>query len=489
MYGPSFAETALKEAGHDHVKTLRGSLDTSVFKRLPEDFRQENRAKQNISEDDYIIGFVFRNQLRKSVPNLIDGFELFLRQHPECQAKLLLHTHWSEGWDIPRLITEKGLDPSKVLTTYLCHRCNRYEIKPFTGQQQNCSLCGGEKCQLTTNVGRGVSEEQLNEIYNLMDVYCHPFTSGGQEIPVQEAKLTELVTLVTNYSCGEDSCSSESGGLPLEWAEYREPGTQFIKASTSPSSIRKQLSKVYKMNAQKKRSLERKSRKWVIDNFSIPVIGKRVEDIIEKMPAIDWDFDFSEPLRNPDYEPPHLEDDGEWIIDIYKNILHMDVDENDEGYKHWIQTLGGGEGRPKILDFFHQTAKNENQAIETDHSKKTLQELIDDEEDKRLIVVMPGTIGDIYMVTSLLPSLKEVYPEHAIYFSTQPQYFDVLNGNPYIYKTIPYNEQFNDLLYLEGRGDHKGFFDIAFLPTIGTQQVFNYQHNAADRIQFDLCTS
>ena len=63
-----------------------------------------------------------------------------------------------------------------------------------------------------------------------MDVYCHPFTSGGQEIPIQEAKLTELITLVTNYSCGEDSCNPESGGIPLEWSEYREPGTQFIKA-------------------------------------------------------------------------------------------------------------------------------------------------------------------------------------------------------------------------------------------------------------------
>ena len=70
-----------------------------------------------------------------------------------------------------------------------------------------------------------------------MDVYCHPFTSGGQEIPVQEAKLTELITLVTNYSCGEDNCTVESGGLPLEWSEYREPGTQFIKASTKPLSI------------------------------------------------------------------------------------------------------------------------------------------------------------------------------------------------------------------------------------------------------------
>ena len=39
-----------------------------------------------------------------------------------------------------------------------------------------------------------------------MDVYCHPFTSGGQELPIQEAKAAGLITLVTEYSCGTDSC-------------------------------------------------------------------------------------------------------------------------------------------------------------------------------------------------------------------------------------------------------------------------------------------
>tara|TARA_R100000008_G_scaffold86474_2_gene79770 strand:- start:1401 stop:3320 length:1920 start_codon:yes stop_codon:yes gene_type:complete len=485
----SFAETALNKLGHDHVKTLRGSLDTDIFKRLPDEHRNQLRTNYNLSKDDFIIGFVFRNQLRKSVPNILDGFKLFLEKEPNSNAKLLLHTHWGEGWDIPRLLNEKDIAPENILTTYFCQKCQSYEIKPFMGQGQNCRFCGGEKTQNTTNVGSGVSDEQLNEVYNLMDVYCHPFTSGGQEIPVQEAKLTELITLVTNYSCGEDSCSPESGGLPLDWAEYREPGTQFIKASTSATSILRQLSKVYKMKDAKKRSLEKKSRKWVLDNFSIPVIGSKLEEILDKMPAIDWDFDFKEPLRDTKYTPPPIESDSEWIIDIYANVLRMTVDENDQGHKHWMAALAQGKTRDTILDFFHQTAAKENEEIDKESKQKDLQELIDDDKEKRLIVVMPGTIGDVYMSTSILPSLAKLYPEYAIYYSTKPEYFDILNGNPYIHKVLPFHEQFNDLLYLEGRGDHPGFFDIAFLPTIGTQRMFNYQHNAQDRIEFDLCTS
>jgi len=206
----SFAQKSLNKIGQEHVKTLRGALDVSHFHRLEDKKRFELRQRHNISSDDFIVGFVFRNQLRKSVPNLLEGFKIFCQQNPTCNAKLLLHTHWGEGWDIPRLLQEKEIDASKILTTYYCKECKEYEIKSFVGENQDCRFCGGSKTQVTTSTKAGVDEGQLNEIYNLMDVYCHPFTSGGQEIPIQEAKLTELVTLVTNYSSGEDCCVPEA---------------------------------------------------------------------------------------------------------------------------------------------------------------------------------------------------------------------------------------------------------------------------------------
>ena len=227
-----FAEKAFHQAGYNHVKLLRGSISVNDFFPFDPKDRDSLRAKANILPDDFVVGFVFRNQLRKSVSILLDGFKQLCDNHPNLNSKLLLHTNWSEGWDIPRLIKEKNIDNSKILTTYVCSQCNNYEVKPFAGEGLKCESCSSPKGQKTTGVKKGVDELQLNEIYNLMDVYCHPFTSGGQEIPIQEAKLTELITLVTNYSCGEDMCTPESGGLPLSWVEYREIGTQFIKATT-----------------------------------------------------------------------------------------------------------------------------------------------------------------------------------------------------------------------------------------------------------------
>jgi glycosyltransferase involved in cell wall biosynthesis len=283
----SFAEKAMQEEGYDNVETLHGTIDPTSFYRLSNEERSHLRMRCGIEKDDFIIGFVFRNQLRKSVPNILDGFNMFMKQNPTVKAKLLLHTCWSEGWDIPRLLKEKEISNNLILTTYFCPKCGQFEIKPFSGEGKPCRFCGTQNTQNTTNIRSGVNEYQLNEVYNLMDVYCHPFTSGGQEIPVQEAKLTELITLVTDYSCGEDHCTPQSAGFPLEWAEYREPGTQFIKASTYASSICKQLKKVYEMTSNKRKSLGKKARQFVIDNYSTEAVGKQLEKILDSLPFIE----------------------------------------------------------------------------------------------------------------------------------------------------------------------------------------------------------
>ena len=117
----SFAQKAMHEAGHTQVKTLRGCLDTDKFFKLTSDNCKTLR-KQHGLVNNFVIGFVFRNQLRKSVPNLLDGFKLFTDKNPTAQAKLLLHTNWSEGWDIPSLASEKEISPHDIVTTHLCKK-------------------------------------------------------------------------------------------------------------------------------------------------------------------------------------------------------------------------------------------------------------------------------------------------------------------------------------------------------------------------------
>jgi glycosyltransferase involved in cell wall biosynthesis len=482
----NFATKALHKLGYSHVKTVHGSLEDKDFYRLSDFERNQLRKKNNIPQDAFIIGFVFRNQLRKSVPNLLQGYALWKKQNPDIKNTfLLLHTHWGEGWNIHKLAAETGVNPQEILTTYACKNCGEYEIKNFTGQDLNCKYCGAEKSQITTNVALGVTELQLNEVYNLMDVYCHPFTSGGQEIPIQEAKLTELITLVTNYSCGEEMCEQEAHSLALEWAEYREHGTEFIKASTFPESIAKQLNIVYRMPEHKRLEMGKKAREWTIKNFGVKNVAKILEDFIDSQPTVDWEKikENVEDKKDPYCQVPNIIDDSEWLTFMYHNILKMkNIDRNDSGHQYWMGELNKGAKREDIENYFRNVALQEN-----NKSKEVkFEDLLDPNDKGRVIYVMPESAGDIFLSTALFKSIKNRYPEYSLYVATKPQYKDILEGNPYVHKWIEYNPIMDNLIWLEGNNQHNGNFDIAYLPYTCTQRNLNYLHNGLDKLDFSL---
>lgn len=477
----SFAEKALHKLGHKHVKTVHGIVDTKTFFRFPDDVKA--RAKKFFNLDNsFVIGFVFRNQLRKSVPNLLDGFKIFDEKNPQANAKLLLHTYWAEGWDILKLLEEKNIDLKKVVTTYYCKNCSRYHVKPFAGHVTGCNYCNHPNSCETTNVKNGVNEQQLNEIYNIMDVYCHPFTSGGQEIPIQEAKLTELITLVTNYSCGEDCCTQESGGLPLEWAEYREPGTQFIKASTLPISIANQLQSVYNMPMNTRRLIGLKAREFVINNYSTEVVGKTFEDLFDSLPFVNIEFKNEKIECDPFYEPDDRLPDKEWIESLYSNILKR---EDTNGVIHWIGRLTNDLKRSDVLNYFKKVAFGENEKI---YNNTLLESLKKSDNSNRIAFIQPESNEEVIIASSLLPSIKKQYPNHDIYFFTKPEYFDLINSSPYVYKVLNYFSKLDDPLYFEGKGDMPKYFDIVYAPYLSIRNN-NYTRNTKDIIQYDIYES
>ena len=476
----SFAEKAMHKLGHTHVKTVHGTLDASSFNRLADEDRLKLRNRFKLS-DEYIIGFVFRNQLRKSVPNLLDGFKLFQENNKQAKAKLLLHTSWNEGWDIVKLLKEKEIDPKNILTTYVCKNCNAYNVKSFSSHVVNCDFCRTQNSCETTNVKTGVNEQQLNEIYNLMDVYCHPFTSGGQEIPIQEAKLTELITLVTNYSCGEDCSTEASGGFPLEWAEYREPGTQFIKASTLPTSIFSQLQHVYSLPLETKMLLGKSARQFVIDNYSIEVVGKFFENLFDSFPHVDYVFENKKLKCDPFYEPdPNLQD-KEWVESLYDNIL---TKQDPAGVIHWIQRLKSDLNRSDVLNYFRKIALSDNQKSFLDEMLSSLKE---NNNSKKIAFVQPNGVEEIIIATSLVTSIKKLYPDYDIYFFTKNEYFDLINSHPDVKKVLNYFNKMDDPLFFEGKGANNKYFDIVFAPYLSINN--NYFRNAEDIIQYNIYES
>lgn len=448
-----FAEKEMHRLGHKHVKTVHGAIDVSCFKIFDKQQKINLRKKHSIPENEFLIGFVFRNQLRKSVPNLLEGFKLFKQKNPESNPKLLLHTNWQEGWNIPKLCKEIDVNISDIYTTYVCKNCKNYKVKPFSGPELTCSNCNSEKTLVTTGTSFGITEQNLNEVYNLMDVYCHPFTSGGQEIPIQEAKLAGLITLVTNYSCGEEMCLPEANSIPLSWTEYREFGTEFIKASTSPLSIAEKLLEVFKMTDQEKIKMGKLARKWVIENFSVDSVGKKLENFIDSCPLVSWEEEQNKYTeKNPYAQISYIADSKAWIKHLYLEILKTKVEDNDGGLIHWLERIKEGVSRSSIEAYFRDVARKDN-----DKNKKfKIEDLFKETDpDQRILVSINSSLENIFLSTKIISSIKEKYPSKKIFVSSNEASHLVFAGNEDIDTAFIATQEFNNPEFL-----NKNFYEV-----------------------------
>ena len=106
-----------------------------------------------------------------------------------------------------------------------------------------------------------------------------------------------------------------------------------------------------------------------------------------------------------------------------------------------------------------------------------------DDKGKRILVVVPDSKKDVLLVSALLPSMKEAYPDYNIYFATNLNFVEILDGNKHIHKTHPFVEEMANPYWAEGSGDRKGLFEICFLPS--KEQI--YTHNGKDVLK--ICTS
>lgn len=456
-----FATKEMHRLGHKHVKTVHGIIDTHNFKKLPEDERKLLRQKNNIAEDCYVIGYVFRNQLRKSAPNLIEGFKIFRKKNPHIKnSKLLLHTSFAEGWDLKALADEHKVDWNDIITTVVCSKCGKYEVKTFSRPNDKCRFCLESNSVNTTGVSLGVSEIELNEIYNLMDVYCHPFTSGGQEIPIQEAKLTELITLVTDYSCGEEMCNPAANSLSLNWSEYREFGTQFIKATTDPKHIAKRLEEVYKFSDHKKDKMGKAARQWALQNFSVETVGKKIENFLDSCKVIDKNNYPKTEKMDPHAKIPVCKNATEWLKLLYKNILKTKVTSKDEGLIHWLSKLAEGMPQQQVEQYFRDVASSDN----SKSAKKSLINQVSSHK-KRILYCMPESELDLFISTSLFSSIKELYPDHDLYVACQTPLKPLLFGDDNVHKVLDWSDEFNTILNVKDfEGDD--LFEVIYTPSL-----------------------
>ena len=473
----SFAEEDFKRMGYNHVKTLHGCIDPEPFFNIGAEKKKELRNKFGISNESVIIGLISRNQLRKGFPHLIFALKELRERNPNTDYKLLLHTSFREGFDIPKLAAESGILPDCIYTTYFCRQCKEFEVKPFVGHDLDCKFCGVKNTVNTVDIQHAVSDEQLNLVYNLMDVACLPLTSGGLEFFCLESKLCEIPLLVTNYSCATDAVKENSGGFPLDWVPDVEMGSNFTKSRTKISSIVEKVEWLTSLTKEEREKIGKQGRQYVLDNYSIDVIGKKWEEIFDSLPEKDWDApENQQKPKNLSYVPPNGLSPEDFAINLLTEMMHEKVDKNTSHVKNWAAHLKKSNDYQGVYKHFVNLAHQFNANL--NNKPVDLAELLDkDDEGRRIAIILEQSAGDALILNSLLNQFKALYPEYNLYFFTRPEFFDLLEAHPAIHKLLPYWPILDNIFFLEGNGLHEGYFKAAFYPAATTQKFCAMHHN------------
>lgn len=90
---------------------------------------------------------------------------------------------------------------------------------------------------------------------------------------------------------------------------------------------------------------------------------------------------------------------------------------------------------------------NINDVLEGSFEKKTVRKETNKLIDS-VIFAQHSSAGDVLMTTKCFKGIKEIYDGKPIVYMTQQQYMDIIEGNPYIDKVVPWDEtEFNKYAY------------------------------------------
>lgn len=181
-----FGQKQVKDIHNINAGFIPHGTEPDRFYRLPEEQRGALKAKWGLS-GKFVIGSVFRNQPRKNPDRYFKTFNLIKDKIPN--AVFLLHTDPN--------------DPAAQIM--LQNQIARYNLENrvrFTGM----------------SAMKGFDWAQMNEVYNLFDVFYLPTSGEGFGIPIIEAMSCEVPVVATSYTTTPELIEQNNAGFGAKLA-------------------------------------------------------------------------------------------------------------------------------------------------------------------------------------------------------------------------------------------------------------------------------
>jgi glycosyltransferase involved in cell wall biosynthesis len=266
---------AMAKFGQKQVKDYYGidsthiphGINTDIFKPLSN--REELKAKWGLT-DKFVIGVVARNQPRKNLDRTIKAMAILRDKIPN--AVMLLHLDPNDPaqqmFNIPSLIQRYGLENRIIFTGMKAHK--------------------------------GLSQAQLNEVYNVMDVFLLTTSGEGFGIPIIEAMSAEIPVLATDYTTTQELVKDTHAGLginlsgcpEINWWEgnMKDLDLFAVDATITGSwevergfcSIKDCATKLEALynSPEERKTMGKNGRRAVLESYDFKKVGKQWSDLI-----------------------------------------------------------------------------------------------------------------------------------------------------------------------------------------------------------------
>lgn len=310
-----------------------------------------DHKKKYFGNDLSIVGLVMRNQKRKLFPDIMLAYKQYLDLIKEKdkdlydRSYLYLHTSYPEdnGWDFPSLLLEYGL-LDKTYFTYVCHQCKEWYPCKFQGPIQQCKKCQRGVAAISSP-NTGVTTAQLNEIYNLFDIFIQYAICEGFGMPQIEAAACGVPLASVDYSAMSEIVEYLGGiKIPVDRV-FRELETNADRVYPDINHTSKILYNFFVSFSEETRSQmgasirEKCIRKYTWDN--VYTVWEECFDSIDISKKIPWDSKHQDITNHTTKVPKDLSN-TEFVEFICHTIINTPELLNTANIQNLIRDLNNG---------------------------------------------------------------------------------------------------------------------------------------------------
>jgi glycosyltransferase involved in cell wall biosynthesis len=209
------------------AKNIYHGVDTEIFKPISPERRDKVRRAAlgaKYTEDVKVIGFVGKNQFRK-MPWNIYPIQYYLRsgnwayKEGVKAVKLGPYDRTRRKGERPATITRDWMPAKPIDARFWIHSYEQEEGINFRYEEEVWGQQGEVVYTGNLSPVKGLSDSEMNDLYNMFDVYASFSGGEGFGMPIIEAAAAGTPVVYTDYS-GQAEVGERVGGVPVKQSGF-----------------------------------------------------------------------------------------------------------------------------------------------------------------------------------------------------------------------------------------------------------------------------